>query len=260
MKVSDVTDYIEKKVPREAALSWDNTGLLVGGKSCPVHRIYLALDATSEVISHAAAAKADLLITHHPMIFSEQKSAVEEDYIGKRVLALVRAGISLYAMHTNYDIYFMADDAAGRLGLFNTAPIDCCVPEDPSQGIGRIGTLPEPMTLSDLAGEVKRVFGICETRFFGDPSRLIKTVGILPGSGKTDIDTALLLGADVLITGDIDHHSGLDAVEKGISVIDAGHYGIEHIFLETAAAYLRGMKDAPEILTEPFAEPFSICR
>ena len=89
-------------------------------------------------------------------------------------------------------------------------------------------------------------------------STLLNIGAVLPGSGKDDIDLAVEKGADVFISGDIDHHSGIDAVEKGICVIDAGHYGIEHIFIEDIALYLKGHTGTLEICTEPKNEPFMV--
>mgnify|MGYP000977932342 CR=1 FL=1 len=114
MLCRDVMNVIEKEYPLNYALSWDNVGLLVGRDDKEVKKIYIALDATDEVIDEAVKNGADMLITHHPMIFKAMKKINDEDFIGRRVLKLIRDDISYYAMHTNYDVMGMAELAAEK--------------------------------------------------------------------------------------------------------------------------------------------------
>ena len=106
------------------------------------------------------------------------------------------------------------------------------------EGIGRVGKLPHPMTLRECGEQVKVAYGIPNVRLFGDPDTQVSLVGICPGAGKSTMPLALGFGCDVYITGDIDHHTGIDAVDQGMCIIDAGHYGVEHIFMEDVKAYL----------------------
>ena len=107
MKCREIIENIEKSYPRNYALEWDNVGLLAGSHEKEVRRIYVALDATDEVIEAAIAAGADLLVTHHPMIFSPVSRITDEDFIGRRLLRLIQGNIAYYAMHTNYDVLRM---------------------------------------------------------------------------------------------------------------------------------------------------------
>ena len=266
--VKEILHIIDKKSPFSAALDWDNVGLLVGDENQEVARIFVALDATEVAISTAASYGANLLVTHHPMLFSPVKRIVADDFIGRKIMSLVRYGISYIAMHTNYDIFGMADLAAGRLGMSHTAPLEPVAvsqypkgtgDEKPDAGIGRVGGLPEPMSIDALCKKVKEDFGLSYVRFFGQRDRVVQWVAISPGSGKSEIKWAIEAGAEALITGDIDHHSGLDAVEQGLCIIDAGHYGIEHIFVDDMANYLRwALGGEVEVLTEAFAQPIQI--
>ena len=104
MLCRDVMNVIEKEYPLNYALSWDNVGLLVGRDDKEVKKIYIALDATDEVIDEAVKNGADMLITHHPMIFSPIKKIHNLDFVGGRILKLIQNDISYYAMHTNYDV------------------------------------------------------------------------------------------------------------------------------------------------------------
>ncbi len=258
MKVRDVQRLLDRHSPEHAACDWDNVGLLVGDADMEVDRIYVALDATDEVIAHAIESKCEMIVTHHPMIFSGLKRVVTSDFTGRRVMDLVTHGIALYAMHTNFDIYGMADLAARKLGLTDCEPLEVTDEnEEGAQGIGRVGFLPERQRLRAFAESVRDAFGISHVRVFGDLSERVRRVAICPGSGKSDIDEAIAKDADVYVTGDIDHHSGIDANMKGLCIIDAGHYGVEHIFIEYMKGYLEGQTDA-EIFTEPFSEPYTV--
>ncbi len=258
MKVRDVQKLLDQHSPEGAACDWDNVGLLVGDADMEVGRIYVALDATDEVIAHAIEGGCEMIVTHHPMIFSGLKRVVTSDFTGRRVMDLITHGIALYAMHTNFDIYGMADLAARKLGLNDCEPLEVTDEDgEEPQGIGRVGVLSESLRLRAFAEEVRDIFGISHVRVFGDLSERVRKVAVCPGSGKGDIDEAIAKGADVYVTGDIDHHSGIDANMKGLSIIDAGHYGVEHIFIEYMKRYLEGQTEA-EILTEPFSEPFTI--
>ena len=235
MQCFDVIDYLNGLCPPEHAESWDNVGLLVGGNRA-ISSVYIALDPTDEVIETCAGEGCELLITHHPLIFNGLKNISESDYIGRRVLKLAEDGISYFAMHTNYDVDLMGDLAAERIALRNCQPL-LKTQEFDETGIGRIGDLAEEMTL-------------------GDSQQKISYAAVLPGSGKSGIDAAITFGADVLVTGDIDHHAGLDAVARGLSVIDAGHYGLEHIFIEDLAERLRDQFPDLRIIEDSPRDPY----
>lgn len=270
MQCGKVTELLEKQwIPAEAC-DWDNVGLLVGSREKEVKKIMLALDATDEVIDQAVAAQADLLITHHPMIFRGMKRITDGDFIGRRVMKLIRHDISYYAMHTNFDVYGMGDAAAERLGLISDGVLEytgCREKEElgidgidsiKELGIGKKGHLPEQMTVKECAKLVKERFGLNSVRFFGDPEKVVSYVAVSPGSGKSEIEPALEAGVDLLITGDIDHHDGIDALAQGLAVIDAGHYGLEHIFGEYMKQYLE--KQLPELTVVQAVEhePFQV--
>ena len=246
MKCSEVIDYLEKIAPRCFAEKWDNVGLLAGREDKEVNKILLALDPTSDVVDEAAAWGADLLITHHPLIFSGIKSVTTSDFIGKRVFNLVFQDVCYYAMHTNFDVMGMADAVADQLELEKCQVLDVTFQDEISkEGIGRIGELSRTMSLEECAKHVKDKCKLSSVKVFGNPDKLIDVVALIPGSGKSYIDLAIKKGAQVVITGDIDHHNGLDAVERGLAVIDAGHYGLEKIFTTYMEEVLR--RELPDI-------------
>ena len=215
----EIIKEIEARFPKHYAMEWDNVGLQVGRSDKEVKRIYLALDATDEVIEEAADWGADMLITHHPMIFKAMKKINDEDFIGRRVLKLIRDDISYYAMHTNYD-------------------------------------LAQPMDLKSCAEMVKKAFDLPNVKIFGEPDMQVHRLGVFPGSGKSAISVSLEKGVDVLVTGDIDHHEGIDAVAQKMAVIDAGHYGVEHIFIADMEHFCREKFPEAEIRTAKIRQPF----
>ena len=119
MKCKEILENLNKIMPMELAMSWDNPGLLVGRRDCSVKRILLALDVTTEAIEQAVALGVDLLITHHPLIFSPLKKINDEDIFGSRILSLVENRINYIAMHTNYDVAIgcMGDLAAEKIEI-----------------------------------------------------------------------------------------------------------------------------------------------
>jgi putative NIF3 family GTP cyclohydrolase 1 type 2 len=106
------------------------------------------------------------------------------------------------------------------------------------EGIGRVGHLPEPMTITDIASLIKGQFDLENVILYGDKEKVVWKVAICPGSGKSVIRNALDLNAELLITGDIGHHEGIDAVDEGLMILDATHYGLERIFIPFLEEYL----------------------
>ena len=259
MRCQDILDKIEARYPRKYACDWDNVGLLAGSREREVDTVYIALDATDEVVDAASECGAQLLLTHHPMIFGGLKSVTTDDYVGERLIRLIRNDISYYAMHTNYDVMGMADAAADELKLQNREVLDITFEDDiAKEGFGRLGDLPYPMTVDECAAYVRERFHLQAVKVFGQGSQQLVRAAISPGSGKSMIAPALGKGADVLITGDIDHHEGIDAVEQGMAVIDAGHYGLEKIFVPYLQEYLKRETEGIEIITQGKADPFRI--
>ncbi|MCR4611920.1 MAG: Nif3-like dinuclear metal center hexameric protein [Lachnospiraceae bacterium] len=258
MLVKDLINKLDNHSPIDAAMDWDNVGLLVGDYDKEVKKIYIALDATDEVIEHAIDANADLLLTHHPLIFSGLKRITADHFIGRRIMKLIRHDISYVAFHTNFDVFGMGDVVAKRLELRDCVPLDVTYGDD--EGIGRIGDAVTPVSLKQLAKDVKDKFDLSAVNVYGDTDKIMKRIAVCPGSGKSDIDNAVAGGADVLITGDIGHHDGIDSVAKGMAIIDAGHYGLEHLFIDYMSEFLMGNNTVSdfEIYKEPIENPYTV--
>ncbi len=259
MKCYEVMERLEELSPTMYAEDWDNVGLLVGRREKDVRKLYIALDATDEVIEEAVKLQADMLVTHHPLIFASLKKIQSDDYIGRRILRLARHDIAYYAMHTNFDIMGMADAAADEIGLKKREVLEITYEDDiAKEGIGRRGKLPHIMTLAECAEHVKKCFRLEHVKVFGDLEATVENAAISPGAGKSVVQDAVKAKADVLITGDIDHHTGIDANAQGLFIIDAGHYGIEKIFIAYIREYIQ--RELPEmtVYVHPLSAPYVI--
>lgn len=253
MKCSEIMEALRRLSPEQYACDWDNVGLLVGRKDKEVRKIMVALDASKEVVSLAADRKVDMLITHHPMIFSSLKKINEDDFVAEKALVLAEHGISYYAMHTNFDaVGGMAELAAGKqyLDLRDTSPI--VLSGETGEGMGRYGKLPRPMTAKEAAEYVKDKFGLSFVLLYqgqDTKNQVFEKIAVLPGSGKSEMMQVKEQGYTLYVTGDYGHHGGLDAIDMGMTVIDATHYGLEHIFIAYISGYLRDtFGDAVEII------------
>ncbi|MCR5655427.1 MAG: Nif3-like dinuclear metal center hexameric protein [Lachnospiraceae bacterium] len=256
MQCQDIMDQLEELSPKSFAEDWDNVGLMVGDPEKEVKTIFLALDATDEAIDEAILMGADMIVTHHPLIFKGLKSVSEDHFIGRRILKLARHNICLYSMHTNFDVMGMADAAADELKLNGREVLAKTFEDDiATEGFGRVGNLPRAMTLKDAAEYVRDAFHVSMVRVFGNPDAPVHRAAVCPGSGGSMIEDALAAKAEVYITGDIDHHEGIDAVAQGLSIIDAGHYGIEQIFVPYMKDYLRRELPGVAVYTVTPKEP-----
>lgn len=252
MKVRDFIEKMNEFCPFDSAYSWDNVGLLVGDCDSDIKGIYIALDVSDEVIEHALEKNCNLILTHHPMIFKPVPRVVNSDMNGRRIISMIKNNMSYVAMHTNFDVYIMWKIVAEKLGFSDYKVLDI-TGEDGEEpiGIGSISLLKNPLSIEELAILIKEKMGLPFVTYYGDKKKVVSTVAVVPGSGKSEINTAILMGAEVLITGDITHHEGIDAEGSGLSIIDAGHDGLERIFINYMRDYLFSCFTDIIIETEP---------
>ena len=243
MKIKEIIGILNELAPIQYSESWDNPGLLIGDEEKEINSIYIALDATSEVIEAAHEAGAGLILTHHPLIFHPVRRIAGDDHVGKRVMKIISYDMALFCMHTDFDVTCMGVEAASMLDLMEIRILEPSLGED--IGLGAIGYLKEDLTLRELAEKTKESYNVPQVRVYGGLDEIILKVAVLPGSGSSGINYACMEGCDVLITGDIGHHDGIDALEKGISIIDAGHFGMEKLFAGYMQLYIQ--KTMPEL-------------
>ena len=259
MKVKELTDWLDSRYPAGMAEHWDNVGLLVGDDEAEVHHVFLALDLTEETLEEAIRAGVDMIVTHHPMIFDGQKKINNHSFTGRRILGLIRNNIQYYAMHTNYDVLGMAELSADYLKLTEREVLAVTAQtEHGEEGFGRVGNLPYKMTLRECGEFVKEALSLNDVKVYGDPDRVVQKAAICTGSGKSMIPDVLAKGAEVYVTGDIDHHTGIDAVASGLTIVDAGHYGTEYIFMNAMQKVLRESFQNLKITCAKVKSPYMI--
>lgn len=260
MKCREIINALNERWPESYALGFDNVGLLVGDREQEVHHIFVALDVTDETLDQAIACGADMIVTHHPLLFSAIKKVTTDDFIGNRIVKMIRYGISYYAMHTNFDIMGMASLNALSLNLNDPEILEVTYEDADGrkEGIGRIGTLEEPMSLKDFGTFVKEQLGLEMVRVYGNLDKTVNRVAISSGSGRSMVKEAIKAGVQVLVTGDIDYHTGIDAVAQGLMIIDAGHYGTEMIFIEHMKDTLKEMLPDMKVTAAKIQQPFTL--
>ena len=233
MKAYELTSWLEKKYPADVAEDWDNVGLLTGDDTNEISHVFLALDLTEETLAEAIENGADMIITHHPMIFSGIKKINNHSFTGRKLITLIQKGIVYYAMHTNYDVLGMADLSDEYTKMHDAEVLSVTEERNgETQGFGRVGELPQEMTLREYAKLVKESLKLNDIKVYGDLDGKVKRAAVCTGSGKSMIQDAIRACADVYVTGDIDHHTGIDTVAQGMALIDAGHYGTEYVFMD----------------------------
>ena len=243
-KLKDILDLLEEIAPSGLAEEWDNPGLQVGIRSREVGRIFVSLDPTLNAVKEAVKEKAQLLLTHHPLIFHPLSRLDGDLYPGNVIVEALRHGIAIIAAHTNLDVAQGGiNDMLAHAFRLKDVEVLQDVEGDPGRdaGLGRIGNIPEPMSLSEMLDAVKSILGAKGLRVVGSKDLKIRRVAIVGGSGGGMVPTASEKGADLLITGDVGHHDALEADSRGLSLIDAGHFYTEKEGLALFAERLKGL-------------------
>ena len=223
-KVKDVMAVIEEFAPLALQEKWDNSGLCIGSPEDKVSSVLLGLDCTPELVDEAIACGADMIVTHHPLIFSGLKKISAEDLVGEAVVKAIRAGISVYAAHTSADkvIAGVSGAMAARLGLKDVRILD---EDGEGTGLGVVGNLPEPMTAQDALELVKERFALKVVKSSKPVGCKIERVAMCGGSGGSLIGAARAAGAQLYISGDISYHNFF--TPEGFMIMDIGHYESE---------------------------------
>jgi len=225
-------DILESIAPNRLAMDWDNTGLLIDAKE-GYERLLICVDVSKDVLQEAIDENIDLIVSHHPLIFNGIKQ-IDESSV---VFQAIKHGISVYAAHTNMDVVDggLNDDLAKMIGLEQISHII----DDEGFASGRLGQVKEPMSLEAFANHAKAAVKAEGIRISGDLKQAISTVAVACGAGGGMLQKAKLLGADVLVTGEIKHNYYVDAINDGMAVVEAGHYATEKHFVNLMANRLQ---------------------
>ncbi|MGL5086373.1 MAG: Nif3-like dinuclear metal center hexameric protein [Clostridium sp.] len=259
IKLEKIIKYMEKIAPINLKEDFDNVGLMVGDKSENIKKVLLALDCTLEVIDEAIEAGADLIITHHPLLFSKPKSITSDTLQGRKILKLIKNNINLYSSHTNLDAApgGLNETIVEILGFKTSEILEKTKVENyENAGIGRIIKLDEEIQLSALVNRVKENLNINTLRVV-EGSTTVKNIAVINGSGQSFLSVAVRSGADCIITGDTTYHFALDYKEMGITIIDTGHFSSEWlVFLKTMEKIKTEFKDIEFIASTKVEDPY----
>ena len=252
--VADILQYIESIASPAMAESWDNVGLLCGRKAKEVKKILVALDPFRNVIEEAIAKDADLIVTHHPLIFGKALMAVNEDTeTGRCLLTLIEHGIAAINAHTNLDLApgGVNDILAQTLGLEDitvASPVGTDAQGNP-YGLLRTGFVPE-QPLERFLARTKDALQCRGLRYVnsGVPVRKVAVGG---GSCASEMQEALDAGCDTFVTADVKYNQFRTAYEMGLNLIDAGHFHTENPTMPILAEKLQlAFPDAEVIFSE----------
>ncbi len=224
--IDEFVRIVETAAPRELAYDWDNSGLLL---RCghTVSRVLIALDATMPVAQEAREKGCDMLLVHHPLIFSPVKALSLQNSADAVLMALIRSGISLYAAHTTFDRAAggINDALAQTLGLSHVTAVS-----GEGELLMRVGELGQTLDKHAFIAHVKQALGIPTVKVSAADCGGITRVAVAGGSGGSFIAAAKNAGAQALVTGEAKHHHYIDAEAAGLLLIEAGHYHTECAF------------------------------
>lgn len=229
--MQELIDFLESVAPPELAESYDNVGLLIGDKNKQIHTVLVTMDADEAVAQEAKEIGADLVLSHHPLIFSPIKRLTGEDGTSRTIALLVKNDISLYSMHTNFD---SVKSGLGDLFLDKIAETANPIPleGEHEHGIGRIADMKHPVSLEALLCHIKDAFSMETVRYVGDLNRQIRRIAVVNGGGAEYITAAKEQSADCFISGDVKYHHGRFAFENDIAMVEIPHYNAEIIFCD----------------------------
>lgn len=221
--VADIMEFMESLAPRALKMDWDNVGLNCGSKTAPVRKLLVALDPFEHVCAEAAQWGADLLVTHHPLIFRPLPMVTDDAAITRGLMTLVKHNISHFCAHTNLDRAQggVNDVLAQTLGLDSISPV-----ETDSMALLRRGEVPEQSVEAFLA-TVKQALH-CQGLRYVDGGKPVRKVAVGGGSCADALYDVIQAGCDTFVTSDVKYNSFWDAYEQGLTLIDAGHFHTEN--------------------------------
>lgn len=229
MKLYDIYNRMNELCPSSLSLDWDNDGIMcMPDPSMSVGKILLTLDVTKSAVSFARNNGVELIISHHPLVFKPIKRLSASDLTGGKLLELASVNIAAMSFHTRLDAADggVNDALAERLSLADVHPFG-----QDGEMMGRVGNVRE-CALSEFALFVKERLGIKHALSVVDAGRPVRRVAVLGGAGKDFIDSAIEVGADTFVTGEVGYNALVDAKDMGLNIVLAGHYHTERPILD----------------------------
>lgn len=249
MRIEEITGFLERKYPKKNAEDWDNVGMLLGDSKAEIEKILLVLDCDLEAIERAKEIGANLIIAHHPMIFSPIKNIDYSTVMGKKIKEMIKNDINLYVLHTNID---SSKDGLNEYLLkkleVQNSKILSPNPKNLEIGIGRYFKLNKSQNLSEYIEYVKDRLEIEKAILYkASQVKEIRKIAVVNGAGAPFWKKAKFYGVDLLITGDVKYHDGEDAMENGVSLLDLNHYESEKFFMKLLKENLEELSEKMSI-------------
>ena len=226
-----IENVLNEVAPAETAESYDNVGTIVGRRDAKVTKILVALDCTWDVVKEAEKLGAELIVSHHPLMFHARKNLLEEDAEGRILCEMVRNNLSLIAAHTNLD----QTEYSGSAACARLLKLKDVRKETEYLFLGKLET---PMKAAELEKKISAVLSF-PVRCYGDGNALITTLAIAGGADDGDWLAAKALGAQAMLTGEVRHHNALAAAMSSFVLYDGGHYGTEAPLVPFLTEYLQ---------------------
>ena len=228
--VNDILKFMETLAPRSMKMDWDNVGLLCGSRGTEVTKILVALDPFENVCAEAVEFGAQLIVTHHPLIFSAPKTITDDNNVGRAIMELIRHGISAINAHTNLDCApgGVNDVLAEKLGLANIEVVQPNGVDEQGRpwGLLRKGQIQE-QPLAQFLDHVKDSLG-CPGLKYVSCGKPVRNVAVGGGACGGSFYEAAAAGCDTLVTADVRYNQFWDAQSVGVNLIDAGHFYTEN--------------------------------
>lgn len=252
VSVKEIEAFYDSVAPFYMKFGFDNIGHLVGFKDAPVSKVLVALDITDEVVDEAVGMGAELIVSHHPLIWEPLKRVVDDDIKGRKIIKMIQNGISAICLHTNMDSaeagvngFLMC--AIGITGSEYLAPHGVH-PDGNPYGVARYGELSQAVELEEFLLRLKKDLGANGLRYISGGKK-VHRVACCGGAGAGDMMKAIEAGCDTYVTADLKYDHFLTAKEMGLNLIDADHYCTENLIVAPLAIWLKQRWPELEIAT-----------
>ena len=249
--------FFDESYPLDLAYEWDNVGLQIGTLNKPITGALITLDVTKEVVDEALKNNCNLIIAHHPLIFTPLKNILSDAYKGHLIEMLIKNDITVYVSHTNYDLGHsgMNTVLSEKLELHDSKILEMV---SETHGIGKIGKLPKKMPLKEAVEYVKTKLEIAHGRLITHrPKKNVEVIAISGGSGASHMFEAKRQGADLYITGDVSYHHAHDMLQMGLTGLDIGHYAEKHFAVALKTELLKYGVEFPVFESNIDLDPFT---
>lgn len=239
MTINDIINHLETRFPLGWQEDFDNCGVQCGDRFQECSGALVCFNITEKVVNEALAKGANLIISHHPLIFSGLKKIEPTNTVGRIICKALEHRLLLYSMHTNID-----SGTGGGNDLLaqklNLQEVEVLSPQEEEEevGLGRVGNLPKPLPVADFLAFVKRALGVSHVRFSAKAGQMVQRVAVCGGGGSSLIRQAQRAGADIFVTGDIKYHDFF-TTENQMAIADVGHFESEHFIKEIIYSELK---------------------